>query len=127
MLNLYKFHTNPDELEQQIVIHQSLDDVYQLLKDIFTIYYVGKDFKLTWKHDVVSNAEQYVEVAMELKGKYSHGMIRIYYENSTAQVKTSIQGTMISHAVAYDDSKLDVETILNAIEELTAALRKNNA
>jgi hypothetical protein len=122
MLDLYEFHTAPESLDQRIVVHQNLNPVYDFIKDMFNIFYAGKQFKLEWKHDVVSNVEQYIELTMELNGSYRHGMIRLYYENHKAFVKTSIRAEMVSQCAAYEGKQVDAEEVFDVVDKFIQTL-----
>jgi hypothetical protein len=126
MLDLYKFHTNPESLDQRIINHQSLDKIYNLIKDMFNILYAAADFKLEWKHDTVGNTEQYIELTMEIGGEYKHGMIRIFYEDDQAMLRTSLNGKVYTRAYGYlSDNRFNDEGVYTAIHRFISALKRS--
>ena len=131
MLNLYKFHTNPESLEQRGLGLQ-ISQVVDYIKDIFEHYYDEKSYT-NEEDEEYSISSKYVEIDEdEFKFKvtltFDHGkrfgIIQIYNSiNSDITIKTLIHGRLIDHVSAINDrAKLNEEVVMEVVRHLVYQL-----
>jgi hypothetical protein len=127
MLNLYKFHTNPESLEQRGLGLQ-LEQVVEYIKDMFEHYYDEEsytnereeEYSISYKFVQVDEDEVKFKVILTFDDNKRFGIIQIYNSyNNDIIIKTLVNSRLIDHESAINNrAKLNEQAIMEAVRHL---------
>lgn len=127
MLNLYKFHTNPESLEQRGLGLQ-LEQVAEYIKDMFEHYYDEEsytnereeEYSISYKFVQVDEDEVKFKVILTFDDNKRFGIIQIYNSyNNDIIIKTLVNSRLIDNESAINNrAKLNEQAIMEAVRHL---------